>query len=71
MQTVIINVGGQLFQTTESTLQQSEYFAGIITQPNFEQPIFVDRSPHYLNMSWLICRIRSTIKVPYEIFRGT
>ncbi len=58
-QIVYLNVGGQIFETTEDTLLRSPYFSGIKNvngsiKTSKEEPYFIDRDPklfrHILNL---------------------
>lgn len=44
METIKLNVGGQIFETTEQTLMLSDYFKAFLTRWDRSDIIFIDRS---------------------------
>jgi hypothetical protein len=43
---IVLNVGGQQFETTQSTLMESAFFNAYLNRWNTDGEIFIDRSPH-------------------------
>lgn len=65
--TIQLNVGGKIFETTKDTLQQSTYFASLLSRWTFDNntPYFIDRSN--VIFEHVLCLLRDpSYLFPYE-----